>query len=66
MEYALKDRPYYDFDTPEGVVTVSIDPESGLLASEHCRNTTTAVFKKGTEPKEYCSKEAPGLENLRK
>jgi penicillin-binding protein 1A len=65
MEFALKERPFYDFDTPDGVVTVSMDPESGLLASEPCPNAVTAVFKKGTEPKEYCKAEGPGLESLR-
>jgi penicillin-binding protein 1A len=54
MEHALEGRPYYDFDSPEGVVTVRMDPESGLLASEDCPNAVAAVFKKGTEPKQYC------------
>jgi penicillin-binding protein 1A len=54
MEPVLAGRPYRDFTMPEGVVKVRIDAESGLLASENCPNTVTAVFKKGTEPKQYC------------
>jgi penicillin-binding protein 1A len=65
MEFALKGRPYYGFDNPEGVVTVSMDPESGLLASEHCPDAVSTVFKKGTEPKKYCKAEGTGLESLR-
>ncbi|NVL91346.1 MAG: penicillin-binding protein, partial [Desulfobacterales bacterium] len=54
MEKVLAGRPFYDFSLPEGVVKVGIDVESGLLASEDCPNATAAVFKKGTEPKQYC------------
>ena len=54
MEQALAGRPYRDFSLPEGVVRVRIDVESGLLASEDCPNAVAAVFKKGTEPKQYC------------
>jgi len=54
MEQALADRPYRDFSLPEGVVKVRVDVESGLLASENCPNAVTVVFKKGTEPKQYC------------
>jgi penicillin-binding protein 1A len=54
MEQALSGRPYRDFSLPEGVVKVRIDIESGLLASENCPNAVVVVFKKGTEPKQYC------------
>ena len=54
MERVLAGRPYHDFSLPEGVVKVRIDAESGLLASDNCPNTVTVVFKKGTEPKQYC------------
>ncbi|MBW2566262.1 MAG: PBP1A family penicillin-binding protein [Deltaproteobacteria bacterium] len=54
MEQVLADGPYHDFSLPEGVVKVRIDTESGLLASDNCPNAVTVVFKKGTEPKQYC------------
>ncbi len=54
MEQVLADSPYHDFSLPEGVVKVRIDAESGLFASEICPNAVTVLFKKGTEPKQYC------------
>lgn len=54
MRQALSGRPYHDFSMPEGVVEVRIDSESGRLASEECPKAETVVFKKGTEPKQYC------------
>ena len=60
MEQVLADKPYHDFSLPEGVVKARIDAESGLLASENCPDAITVVFKKGTEPRQYC-KHAPGL-----
>lgn len=65
MEQVLAGRPYRDFSLPEGVVKVRVDVESGLLASENCPNAVTVVFKKGTEPKQYCRHAAGiGLEGL--
>lgn len=54
MEEALKDKPIEDFPVPAGVSFVQIDPETGLLAAPQCGESFTEVFKKGTEPKEYC------------
>jgi penicillin-binding protein 1A len=54
MEQVLADGPYHDFSLPEGVVKVRIDAESGLFASEICPSAVTVLFKKGTEPKQYC------------
>ncbi|UCG81166.1 MAG: PBP1A family penicillin-binding protein [Desulfobacterales bacterium] len=54
MEQVLAGRPYHDFSLPKGVAKVQIDAESGLLASENCPNAVTVVFKKGTEPRQYC------------
>jgi len=54
MEQVLAGGPYHEFSLSEGIVKVQIDAESGLLASENCPNAVTVVFKKGTEPKQYC------------
>ncbi len=54
MEEALRGQPYYNFDSPEGVVRVRMDRKSGLLATETCLDAVDAVFKKGTEPRQYC------------
>jgi penicillin-binding protein 1A len=60
MEQVLAGRPYHDFSLPKGVAKVQIDAESGLLASENCPNAVTVVFKKGTDPRQYC-KHASGV-----
>jgi penicillin-binding protein 1A len=53
MEQVLRGQPYHDFALPEGVVKVHMDAKSGLLASENCADALWAVFKRGTEPKQY-------------
>jgi penicillin-binding protein 1A len=53
MEQVLRDQPYHDFTLPEGVVKVHMDAKSGLLAPENCADALWAVFKRGTEPKQY-------------
>jgi penicillin-binding protein 1A len=55
MGRSLSGRPYHDYSLPEGVVEIRIDSENGLLASKECPTSKTMIFKKGTEPKEYCS-----------
>jgi hypothetical protein len=42
------------FQEPSGVVTVSIDPLSGMLATPQCPKTTDAVYVAGSEPVTYC------------
>lgn len=42
------------FQEPSGVVTVNIDPLSGMLATPQCPKTTEEVFVAGTEPVTYC------------
>jgi penicillin-binding protein 1A len=50
-----------DFDVPAGAewVTVSIDPETGLLATEWCPTTVSMRFLKGVEPTETCALHEP-------
>ncbi|OEU47048.1 MAG: hypothetical protein BA872_01675 [Desulfobacterales bacterium C00003060] len=64
MNQALAGRPYCDFPLPEGVVKVLIDSESGLLASEDCPNAVSVVFRKGTEPVQYCRQRERGFGGL--
>jgi penicillin-binding protein 2D len=39
---------------PEGIVYVTIDKETGLLAGPHCPTTRDEAFVAGTEPREVC------------
>jgi penicillin-binding protein 1A len=43
-----------DFTVPDGMVPVTIDAESGELATEWCPVTERAWFKPGQEPREPC------------
>ena len=47
-------RDVKDFDPPEGVQSVLIDPESLQLATPNCPTTRQEVFVAGSAPTEYC------------
>lgn len=57
MKRALQFREYRSpqpFDAPEGVVTVEIDPLSGLLATPSCPSVRQEVYIAGTQPVAAC------------
>jgi penicillin-binding protein 1B len=57
MKRALLLREYRSakpFPSPEGIVSVDIDPESGLRATASCPNARPEVFVAGTEPVGSC------------
>jgi membrane carboxypeptidase/penicillin-binding protein len=49
------------FTRPRGVVSVVIDPETGLLATQDCPDSREEEFIRGTEPTEECDRHGPGL-----
>jgi penicillin-binding protein 1A len=53
MKKALQSVPIVPFTVPDGVVTVKIDPATGLLAPEGTDEGVEEVFLKGTEPTKY-------------
>jgi penicillin-binding protein 1B len=58
MKRALKIRPYSDakpFSEPDGVVTINVDPQSGMLATPSCPESQPEVFIAGTEPVMACT-----------
>src|SRR5699024_989141 len=57
MEDAHKDMEEESFTKPDGLVEVTIDPKSGLLATEQCEIRRKAYSEKGTEPTTYCTSE---------
>ena len=61
MRGALAGIPPTDFTKPAGTewVAVTIDPVSGLLATEWCPDRQQASFLKGSEPTEYCNLHRP-------
>jgi penicillin-binding protein 1B len=47
-------RDVRDFDAPEGVQSVLIDPESLQLATPNCPTTRQEVYVAGSAPTQYC------------
>ena len=47
-------RDVKDFDPPEGIQSVLIDPESLQLATSNCPTTRQEVYVGGTAPTQYC------------
>ena len=50
MKKALESLPVMPFTVPDGVITVRIDPATGLLAPDGPGQGVNEVFLKGTEP----------------
>lgn len=61
MESALEGRAPSAFEVPEGVVSVYIDPASGLLATPGCPKPVLETFLAGTEPTERCALHGDGM-----
>ena len=51
MTRSLKSLPVLTFEIPEGIRFAQVEPNTGLLASETSKKTTTEVFAAGTEPR---------------
>jgi penicillin-binding protein 1B len=47
-------RNVHDFQAPDGIVTVEVDPETGQLATPSCPSPVAEVFLSGTQPVESC------------
>jgi penicillin-binding protein 1B len=47
-------RNAHEFPVPDGVVTETIDPASGEVATAQCPTTETDAFILGTQPTVYC------------
>jgi penicillin-binding protein 2D len=54
MRPALATVPVIDFPKPDTVVTVSIDPATGCLATEECPEKRDEYYIAGTQPTCYC------------
>jgi penicillin-binding protein 1B len=67
MNQALDLRPELggsSFTRPGGIVTVDIDPATGLVASEECSEHRQEIFISGTEPLATCSHQTSEDESL--
>ncbi|MGB9081358.1 MAG: PBP1A family penicillin-binding protein [Desulfuromonadaceae bacterium] len=54
MRKAVAAKPVADFPRPDAVVSVTIDPTTGYLATESCPKKREELYIAGTEPDEYC------------
>jgi penicillin-binding protein 1B len=55
--FALKVRPpggYREFEAPRGIVSATVDPTTGGLATEDCPEAVPEVFLAGEAPTELC------------
>ncbi|MFH1074455.1 MAG: PBP1A family penicillin-binding protein [Candidatus Firestonebacteria bacterium] len=56
MKEVYKEKPPEPFSRPPNIVTVRIDPDTGLLWTNKCKRWLDEVFISGTEPTEKCNK----------
>lgn len=50
-----------DFEAPTGIISRTIDPRTGQLATSQCPERVTEVFIEGTEPTVFCEVHGGGL-----
>jgi len=57
MKAAAQIREYRDtkdFPAPDGIVSIDIDPQSGMLATPNCPTRRSEVYISGTQPVNAC------------
>jgi 1A family penicillin-binding protein len=54
MRKAVAAKPATDFPRPDAVVSVTIDPATGYLATENCPKKREEYYIAGSEPDVYC------------
>ncbi len=64
MQTALQGRPEVTHSQPEGLVTVKIDPTTGLLAKPGQKNAIFEIFREEFAPQEEADNSVIGIENI--
>jgi penicillin-binding protein 1A len=65
MKQAVAGHESEEFAVPDGVIFREVDITTGLLSTEHCRQSVREAFLPGTEPRQYCAETGtPGAEPL--
>jgi len=54
MKKAHDGREPEEFPAPDGILFRQIDPRTGLLSTERCKNSIREAYLPGTEPRRYC------------
>lgn len=58
MKKAHAGREPEEFSVPDGVIFKQIDPKTGLLSTENCKQSIREAFLPGTDPRRYCDEAA--------
>src|SRR4029079_16830136 len=61
MEAVTADRPRTEFPRPPGIVTASVDPETGYLPSPGQTNVVEEGFLEGTQPETSAARPGPDM-----
>lgn len=61
MKTALADKPSTEFARPADVISVELDPDTGLLARYGQANSVAEIFLRGTEPSETAPLPSPAV-----
>ncbi len=64
MKQSLHNTPLEDFRAPEGIVEVSIDSDSGMLATNECDNIIKEFFLAENAPSQRCNKHQPTIQKF--
>jgi len=59
MREAVKEMPVINFQMPDNIIEVDVDPYTGLLSNEHSPRIDVLPYKEGTEPTERESLHGP-------
>lgn len=62
IKKSLGNREKEDFTVPDGILFKQIDPRTGLLSTENCKQSYREAFMPGTEPRKFCDELAPSGE----
>ncbi len=54
MKKAHSNRDIEDFIAPENILFKQVDPRTGMLSTENCRQSIREAYLPGTEPRRYC------------
>lgn len=52
MKKALADKPILEFERPDNIISVTIDPITGKLPNDYTPKTVTELYREGKEPTE--------------
>jgi 1A family penicillin-binding protein len=55
MQKSLDGREPEDFPVPDGIIFRQVDPTTGLLSTEKCKQSVREPFLPGTEPRKFCT-----------